>query len=112
MDRNYAYLWDMYQACLRIDEFTCDLTWENYSGNKLVQSAVERQFEILGEAARRISDDYQDAHPEIPWKDLIGQRNIIAHQYEKVNHKRIWSTIQKSLPALAGHLKQLIPNLE
>lgn len=112
MNRNYAHFWDMYQACLRIDEFTRNLTWENYRENQLVQSAVERQFEILGEAARRISSDYQDAHPRIPWKDLIGQCNIIAHQYEKVNPKCIWSTIQKSLPALAENLKNIIPNLD
>lgn len=109
MDRNYAHLWDMYQACQKIKQFTQDFTWEDYCKNELVQSAVERQFEILGEAARRISAEFQESHPRIPWKDLIGQRNIIAHQYEKVNQKRLWLTTQKSLPKLAEDLKQLIP---
>ncbi|WP_099240588.1 HepT-like ribonuclease domain-containing protein [Synechococcus sp. BDU 130192] len=112
MDRNYAHLWDMYEACKQIQTFIQGLTWENYRQNGLVQSAVERQFEILGEAARRVSFEFQKNHPEIPWSALIGQRNIISHQYEKVSHKRIWLTTQKSLPSLMGHLKKLIPNLE
>ncbi|MGB2924892.1 MAG: HepT-like ribonuclease domain-containing protein [Limnothrix sp.] len=111
MDKNLAYLWDMYQASQKIQQFIQGLTWEDYCKNELVQSAVERQFEILGEAARRISKDFQGTHVEIPWGDLIGQRNIIAHQYEKVNHKRIWLATQKSLPKLIVLLQELLPEL-
>ncbi|ANV84273.1 hypothetical protein AWQ21_07680 [Picosynechococcus sp. PCC 7003] len=112
MDRNYAHLWDMYEACRQIEKFTQGLTWEEYRQNELVQSATERQLEILGEAARRVSVEFQKSHPGIPWSALIGQRNVISHQYEKVSHKRIWLTTQKSLPPLMADLKKLIPNLE
>ncbi|WP_330205021.1 HepT-like ribonuclease domain-containing protein [Cyanobacterium sp. DS4] len=75
----------------------------------LLQSAIERQLEILGEAARRISDDFQQENKQIPWSDIIGQRNIIAHQYEKVNQKRIWQVITVDIPNLVIELEKIIP---
>lgn len=112
MDKNFASLWEMYQAGLSIQKFTQGLTLKDYIENELVQSAVERKFEILGEAARRISPEFQNEHPEILWRELIGQRNIIAHQYEKVNQKRIWLTIQKSLPTLLKQIAALLPEID
>jgi len=59
-------LWDMLQAARRIQEFTAGISYEGYLDSALIQSAVERQLEIIGEAARRISDRFQQEHPEIP----------------------------------------------
>jgi len=77
----------------------------------LLQSAVERQLEILGEAARRMSDNFRQAHPEIPWSDIIGQRNVIAHQYEEIRQERIWSVVTSDIPTLITQLEPLIPPL-
>ncbi len=76
-----------------------------------MQSAVERQFEILGEAARRISQEFQQAHPEIDWRAVIGLRNIIAHRYEQVEQETLWSIIQTVLPDLLMQLEALLPPL-
>jgi uncharacterized protein with HEPN domain len=62
-------------------EFTANLSREAYIESVLIQSAVERQLEIIGEAARRVSEAFQQKHPEIPWRSIIGQRNVLAHQY-------------------------------
>ncbi len=64
-NRNIASVWDMVQAIRRIQEFTTDINYSEYSESILIQSAVERQFEILGEAARRISLEFQQLHPQI-----------------------------------------------
>ncbi|MEQ8541542.1 MAG: DUF86 domain-containing protein [Coleofasciculus sp. D1-CHI-01] len=77
----------------------------------MLQSAVERQLEILGEAARRMSDNFRQAHPEIPWSDIIGQRNVIAHQYEEIRQERIWSVVTSDIPTLITQLEPLIPPL-
>jgi len=61
-----GYLWDMLQAARRIQEFTAGISYEVYLNSALIQSAVERQLEIIGEAARRMSDRFQQEHPEIP----------------------------------------------
>ena len=64
-NRDTGSLWDMVNAIHRIQEFTVNLTYEAYLDSLLIQSAVERQLEVLGEAARRLSDEFRQAHPEI-----------------------------------------------
>jgi uncharacterized protein with HEPN domain len=71
-ERDVASLWDMAQAIRRIQEFTADLSYDEYLQSVFAQSAVERQFEILGEAARRVSDKFQQSHLEIDWRNIIG----------------------------------------
>ncbi len=64
-DRNLASIWDMVEAIRRIQQFTTDVNYSEYLESILIQSAVERQFEILGEAAHRISLEFQQSHPQI-----------------------------------------------
>ncbi|MFP5269795.1 HepT-like ribonuclease domain-containing protein [Coleofasciculus sp.] len=70
-----------------------------------------RTNKMTGEAARRMSDDFRQAHPEIPWSDIIGQRNVIAHQYEEIRQERIWSVVTSDIPTLIAQLEPLIPPL-
>ena len=72
--------------------------------------AVERGLEILGEAARRISGEFQQAHREIDWRNTIGLRNVIAHRYEQVQQDRIWSIVTVDLPRLLAKLEPLVPD--
>jgi uncharacterized protein with HEPN domain len=83
--RDQASLWDMVQAIREIQEDTIDLSYEDFEHNRTVRRAVERNFEILGEAARRVSDEFRDSHPAIDWRKIIGLRNIIIHRYEQVD---------------------------
>lgn len=78
-------LWDMEQAIREIQSFTVGFNRENYLQTLWLQRVVERNFEILGEAARRVSEEFQAAHPEIDWRNTIGLRNIIIHRYDGVN---------------------------
>lgn len=108
-NRDVASLWDMAQAIRYLQSFTENLTFEEYFSNVLFVSAVERQFEILGEAARRISNEFRQAHPEIDWQQIVGLRNIISHRYEEVDHERLWAIIHSELPPLLSQLEILIP---
>ena len=110
-NREAAYLWDMLQAGRRIREFTAGLSYEGYLDSILIQSAVERQLEILGEASRRMSEEFRQEHPEIPWSGIIAQRNVIAHQYEDIRQERIWSVVTEDIPVLIAQLEPLIPPL-
>lgn len=101
----------MYEAARRILEYTGEMDLEHYLQSDLHQAAIERQLEILGEGARRVSESYRLAHPEIPWKQIIGQRHIIAHDYDKISHVQIWKTIKYSIPSLLASLESLIPPL-
>ena len=83
-NRDAGSLWDMLNAIGLIQEFTANLTYDAYLESVLVQSAVERQLGILGEAARRLSDEFRQAHPGIDWRRVIGLRNILIHRYDEV----------------------------
>lgn len=80
-----AKLFDMLDACERAGRFVHGRTLEDYLGNELLRSAVERQVEIIGEAARGVSSAFRDAHPEIPWRPVMAQRHILAHEYGGVD---------------------------
>lgn len=72
-----AYLWDMLTAARAVVSFVQGRTLEDYLGDLLLRSAVERQVEIIGEAAR-VSREFQDAHPEIPWRPVQAQRHVLG----------------------------------
>jgi uncharacterized protein with HEPN domain len=103
-----AYLWDMLQASRDILEFTRGVSLGEYNSNKMLQMAVERGFQILGEAARRVTESFKAAHPEIPWSSMVGHRNVIVHDYADLSPKRIWEVVEEDLPGLVQSLERLI----
>jgi uncharacterized protein with HEPN domain len=106
-NRDIGSLWDMVNAINRIQEFTANLTEDAYLDSALTQSAVERQLEILGEAARRLSDELRQAHPEISWRRIIGLRNILIHRYDEIRQQLIWQTVISELQPLGTQLEAL-----
>jgi uncharacterized protein with HEPN domain len=107
-ERDAAYLWDMLQASRDILEFTRGVSLGDYNSNKMLQMAVERGFQVLGEAARRVTESFKAAHPEIPWSSIVGHRNVIVHDYADLSLKRIWEVVEDDLPELAQSLDRLI----
>jgi uncharacterized protein with HEPN domain len=107
-NRDAGSLWDMVGAIRRIQDFTETLTYEAYLDSVLIQSAVERQLEILGEAARRLSDEFRQAHPETNWRKIIGLRNILIHRYDEIRQQTIWTTVISELEPLLSQLEFLI----
>jgi len=68
-------------------------------------------MEIIGEAARKVSDSFKQKYPEIPWQSIIAQRNVIAHEYGEIKQERIFAHATKNIPRLIDQLKPLIPIL-
>ena len=110
-NRNIASLWDMAQAIANINEIVSDTNREQFLANWREQSIIERQLEILGEAARRISEEFQQEHPDIDWRKIIGLRNVIAHQYDRIEPDLIWEIITSDLLGLDQKIQQLLPSL-
>lgn len=105
--RNYQlYIQDIIDASEKIIEYTNGLTIEKFKKDDKTSSAVIRKFEIIGEAAKNISEKIKQEYPEIPWNDMVGMRNILIHGYFGVDYKIIWDTI-KILPALLNRLKTI-----
>lgn len=104
-----SYLWDMLTAARAVVTFTRGRTLEDYTTDLMLRSAVERQVEIIGEAARRVSVALRDQHPEIPWSKIMGQRHVLAHDYGEIQHARLWRVATFDVPALIIQLQPLIP---
>lgn len=112
LPREYSYLLDMLNAAKLAQDFVANTSLEDFQDDLMRQAAVTRQFEIIGEAARRISEDSQAEVPEIPWHQIIGLRNRIAHEYDRINLVRLWDTIHLALPELITVLERFIGAME
>jgi uncharacterized protein with HEPN domain len=75
----------------------------------MFRSAVERQVEIIGKAARGLSDAFKTAHPEIPWRPIMAQRHRLAHEYGEIDNRLIWAVATIHVPALIQQITPLIP---
>ena len=102
-------LWDMLDAAIAIQTFILNKTPHDYLVDRMLRGAVERHLEIIGEAARRISDDFKNTHPEVPWRKIIGQRNVLAHEYGEILHERVWNVAVQDIPVLIEPLRPIIP---
>lgn len=114
-ERDPAYLWDMIEAARAAVDYTENLTLNKFLATdrerSITRLAVERQLEILGEAARRVSSQFREAHPELPWREIVGLRNVISHEYDKVNYESIFRIVRNRLPVLIAMLEPLVPPL-
>ena len=103
-----AYLWDMLDAARTVEQLTSSYDFTQYSNDRRTQLAIERSLEIIGEAAGRVSTSFRNAHPEIPWRQIIGQRNVLIHEYGEIKQERIWKTVTENIPQLIELLKQFV----
>ncbi len=110
--RDAGYLWDMREAARDCIDFVKNATYDEFCADRMMHSAVERRLEIPGEAAGRVSEEFQLAHAEIPWQEIKAIRIVLAHRYGDVNLHELWQTAQDDLPDLLPKLEALIPSVE
>lgn len=108
LQRDLSYLTDIIQAAKQIQVFIQGVNKVQFNNSSLIQSAVIRQFEIIGEATKRLSEKFKSEHPEIPWKKIAGMRDILIHAYDHVDIDEIWNAAETSIPALVKQIKPLI----
>jgi uncharacterized protein with HEPN domain len=77
----------------KIFDYTAGMTFESYDADSKTKDAVERNFEIIGEAASRIPDDFKKLHPSIEWRVIKDFRNFMIHEYFGINNQIVWDTI-------------------
>ena len=103
------YLFDIREACARIAEFTADRTFEDYTQDALLRSAVERQFEIVGEAMARLLRAAPELEGRITdCRKIIAFRNILIHAYAAVSDAVVWGTVETNLSLLEGEVEALL----
>lgn len=101
---------DILEAVEKIKRYTFGLSYELFSEDSKTQDAVIRNFEIIGEAANRLPEEFKDQHSAIDWFRIIGFRNRIVHDYMGVDYEIVWTIIQNDIDKLSYDIKNLSPN--
>lgn len=110
-ERDAAYVWDMLSAARLARELLEGVTREAYLRDRMRQLALERVLELAGEAARRVSDAFRNADPQVDWRSLIGQRNVLAHEYGVIDQERLYRTGKEGVPGLIKVLEKILEKL-
>ena len=109
MLRDSAWLLDINHAGQLVVEFSKGMTREDLELDIQKQSAILYQMQIVGEATKRLSREFREQHPELPWNKIAGMRDIIVHQYDRLNFDLIWQAIQQSIPEMLEGIAPLLP---
>lgn len=98
MPRDEGYLLDIRYAAQATLRFVNGKSFEDFTADEQLQFAIIRALELIGEAARRVSDEYRIHYPTIPWQMMISMRNRILHEYDGLDLQIVWDTIQQDIP--------------
>lgn len=108
MSRNQEALIDIIESIQLINQYTEGVTPEALTVNIEKQDAILRRIIIIGEATKRLTKDFRNQHPSIPWKEIAGMRDVLTHDYDEVDLDEIWTVISENLPPLLTYIEQLI----
>ncbi|HXA17457.1 MAG TPA: HepT-like ribonuclease domain-containing protein [Thermoanaerobaculia bacterium] len=108
MSLDDAYVLDMIRFAREVIELSKGVIGDEYLTNLGTRRGIERSLELIGEAARRVSRPFRDDHPDLPWREIIGQRSILAHDYGDVSDQRVWNTVTERVPDLLRALERLV----
>ncbi|ACK65897.1 protein of unknown function DUF86 [Rippkaea orientalis PCC 8801] len=104
-----AVLLDIYHAITLIFQYSHNVSYQELEANQEKQDAILRRITIIGEATKRLSPEFRQEHPSIPWKEIAGMRDIISHKYDEVDLAEVWTVIQINLPTLHNYIVTLLP---
>jgi uncharacterized protein with HEPN domain len=109
--RDSGRLQNIVIAIDNIYEFVEGVTFDEYCNNKMMQFAVVKNFENIGEASYMLSKEFKENHTEIVWKDIIAMRHLLVHGYDHISDDEVWTMITNDLPKLKEQMKQIMDTL-
>lgn len=107
-EQDLKYMWDMLDAARRAAGYVAGMTKEQYADDEKTCDATERAIEIIGEAARRVSDGARAHLPDVPWGAIVATRHILAHEYGEIDHDRIPRIATLHAPELIEMLRPFL----
>jgi uncharacterized protein with HEPN domain len=105
-DRDYAA--DILAAARLVQSYAERVSQDEFNEDNMRQDAVVRQLLIIGEAAKRLSDDFKSRHANIPWRQMAGMRDILVHSYDHVDLDQVWRVATEELDALVAAIEPLV----
>lgn len=107
-NNNIFFLNDIKNSLEKIFKYTDFLSYEEFVKDDKTKDAVERNFEIIGEAVKNLTDDFRNSYPEIPFRQIAGMRDKLIHDYFGVDYQIVWKTIKDRLPEFYDNIKRII----
>lgn len=113
MKRNYKlFIEDILEAMNKIEEYIKGLSYEDFTEKEMVEDAVIRKMEIIGEAAKNVPENIKAQYKNIPWKKMVGLRNLTIHEYFGVDLSIIWEIVTKNIPAAKPDIQKVLEDME
>lgn len=110
MKDDKLYLIHIVESIRRIESYARDGRAQ-FMRSSLTQDAIIRNFEIIGEAAKQVSPQLKQAHPDVPWRSVAGFRDVLIHQYTGVDLDEVWNIIERALPDLRRQIEHILTGL-
>lgn len=107
MKEDKLYLIHILDSINKIESYTSS-GWNEFKDNTMIQDAVIRNFEIVGEATKKLSTQLKETHPEVPWRRIAGFRDVLIHDYMGVDTEEVWNVIQGYLPEFKRKIQSLL----
>lgn len=109
MSRDHLlYIADIVEACTAVMRYMDGVTFEAFSTNDEKRAAVERQVFVIGEAAARLPEYWKNRLPNVPWRKIVGLRNLLAHGYWVIDVDELWDIARNKVPELVSELRPLL----
>lgn len=111
MSRDDASLLDIYEAAQQIVSYAEGFSRAELQADRMRVSAILYQILIIGEATKRMSPEFRSQHPEVPWSNMAGMRDMIAHEYDRIDFGILWNVVRSNIPELLERIMPLLPEL-
>jgi len=111
-ERDAAYVCDILKAARLIGSFVADVTRQEFEQDPKTHYAVIAQLQIIGEAAKRVSEEFRSAHPDVPWSKMARMRDLLIHLYDRVDLGEVWRAACESVPQVVDQLERMLPSGE